>query len=281
MPTTKTVYHYCREPDFCSIIQTKQLRFSDARCLNDYMEHKLVLDMASRALEERGTNRPAVAEACRSMIEQIESNKINPYVCCFSLNPNSLPQWIAYAEKATGFAIGFNRVKLEELLMSALGTDHAGAGEVEYDVSQYRWPIDKAIYEYLLEALELVILSGHTAILQGLVLQDHFDALWKIAAFIKGPDFAWEKEWRLIAMPREDLRAPDPTAPLTMGQYAIENGERDGREIPFFTFPFSADCITEVHVGRKCRYWGNDALKDLLESNGVHAKVIHSPITFR
>jgi hypothetical protein len=37
-----------------------------------------------------------------------------------------------------------------------------------------------------------------------------------------------------------------------------------------------------VHVGRKCRYWGNDdAMKDLLKSNGVHANVIDSLITFR
>ena len=236
------------------------------------------LDLAVRVLEERRNNRPAFGEACGEMIDEIQSNKINPFVCCFSLNPESLPQWIAYAKNVTGFAIGFNRVKLEESLMHKLGADHAGAGEVDYDLSKYQWPIDKAMYEYLLEAAELVILHGHVPIFHGVVLEKHFDALWKIAALIKGPDFAWEKEWRLIAMPRQE----DSSAPLTMGQYTIENRGTDGHEIPFFTFPFPADCITEVYVGRKCHYWGNhDALDDVLKSNCVHAKIIDSSITLR
>jgi hypothetical protein len=236
--------------------------------------------MALDVLAERRANRPGLDDDCGAMICEINNNRIHPFVGCFSFNPESPRQWRERAENATGFAIAFNRVKLEESLAFGLA-DSAGWGKVEYDSSEQESRIKKAIDKYFSDVGRRVNCLDHPWILRGVTVEEHFRALWKVAALIKRPCFEWEEEWRLIAMPREDLRAPDPTAPLTMGQYAIENGERDGREIPFFTFPFSADCITEVHVGRKCRYWGNDALKDLLESNGVHAKVIHSPITFR
>ncbi len=120
MPTPNTVYHYCREPAFCSIIQTKQLWLSDACSLDDDEEHKFGLKMALEVLEERRSNRPDLDDDCGAMICEINNKQIHPFVGCFSFNPESPRQWRERTENTTGFAIGFNPVKLEGSLAFGL-----------------------------------------------------------------------------------------------------------------------------------------------------------------
>lgn len=118
-------------------------------------------------------------------------------------------------------------------------------------------------------------------------------SLWKLAAFIKGRDFAWEKEWRLVAMPtleqgasdHDKLRLLDSVLfrfKVAMDPFTIEHRKKDDREIPYFKFSFPADYIIEVHVGSRNGWWHvEDGLKKMLEDHGIHAKIIDSSITFR
>lgn len=219
-------------------------------------------------------------------MELIGENKINPYVCCFSRNPRSLPQWIAYAERATGYAIGFDCAKLKDLLIPQLGDSRAGAGEVEYDHGIQFGRISKAVNEYLLDAVEAITEIGYSTFAFWHVVNEHFDILWKIAALVKSSDFAWEQEWRLVAMPLieySDLTDPpfDPNAPATMPGFTLEKRITDGREIPYFKLPFTADCISEVYLGSKCSPDASAEAINLLKRNNIDAEVNVSDISYR
>ena len=285
--TYRTVYHYCPPSAFCSIIQDKQLWLSDACCLNDYEEHKRGLEMARGLLNQAGRDRPQiVAKACKGMTEWIDGNKINPYVCCFSRNPNSLPQWIAYAKRATGYAIGFDCAKLKDLLISKVGDRRARAGEVEYDHGIHFDRISRAVNEYLLDAVEVITQFGYPNFTFWHVANEHFDKLWEIAVLIKSNDFAWEQEWRLVAMPvipYSDLTEPpfDPDTPATMPGFTLEERSTDGRKIPYFRLPFTADCVSEVHLGSKCSPDASAEAINLLKRNNIDAEVHPSPISYR
>ena len=58
--TPDTIYHYCGVSGFHGILESKTLWMSDAYSMNDYTEHRLILDKAVEQLETLG-RRPATA----------------------------------------------------------------------------------------------------------------------------------------------------------------------------------------------------------------------------
>lgn len=129
-PTYGNVYHYTSPEGFQSIIEHQTLRFSRCDCLNDYKENVLIKKLYYSCLEElfeegkidkdhyehyQEINIKHGAGLKRSNNLSAWTSSI-PFVCCFSLDPDSLQMWQYYSKGGNyeGYNIGFNLHKLQD-----------------------------------------------------------------------------------------------------------------------------------------------------------------------
>lgn len=102
------IYHYCRPESFLAIVTSRCMWFSAFYTLNDVYERGWgysIFEKASETLnEETGSKfigkifEPVIAGYLHTML----------MIGCFSLDPDVLSQWRAYADDGRGFAIGFS-----------------------------------------------------------------------------------------------------------------------------------------------------------------------------
>ncbi|WP_432778376.1 DUF2971 domain-containing protein [Burkholderia gladioli pv. alliicola] len=126
MATASTVYHYCGADAFLSILSNGFLWVSDARKTNDRRELDWFKDLALKHLAKSAAKGDKMLSdlhlVLRARFELIEDVS-DYYVCCFSEKKDSVPQWVAYADRGTGFAIGFDvnalRAKIGAALLSS------------------------------------------------------------------------------------------------------------------------------------------------------------------
>jgi len=119
------LYHYCSASTFQAIATNRTMRFSDINMLNDESEvrwgYSVFEEAATRIIRRAG-----VSDACPVITEDFieEIDKIispaqlvaHPFIACFSLEPDILSQWRAYADDGRGFAVGFNGALLAQNL---------------------------------------------------------------------------------------------------------------------------------------------------------------------
>jgi hypothetical protein len=137
------VYHYTDVNALVSILQARELWFSDASCLNDssdgiYMP-ELYRDAAAQLLLEMGDDPQGVATHYLTLVQKNPYNfHWQQFVCCFSNNPDSSNQWINYGA-AGPYCITFDRVELAEAVKELAGRTSKYSfwdGEVDYDGKQ-------------------------------------------------------------------------------------------------------------------------------------------------
>ena len=119
-PVSQIVYHYTSDFGLHGILQSGTLWLTDIFSLNDPSELTHGYQRAANILAESarmhgGDFERAFAAAFGNNIEE-KFRKSAQYFCCsFSKVGDDLGQWRAYANDGTGYALGFDRVKLEEL----------------------------------------------------------------------------------------------------------------------------------------------------------------------
>ena len=209
MRRPKTLWHYTDAAGMYGIVTSSQLRFGDARLLNDRTEQIY----AERLLQEvvREGSLPDKHGVIASALESIDSSQhpIRLYVCSFSETRESISQWQRYGADGAGYCIGFDVSELD-----ALFGEYLWRKRMRYQPGKQRellrkklrvasavqeeWPtFDKSTleFEFLIGAAKL------GADLDDAMLQ------------IKNPFFEDEREWRYVLM--KDARAQDgkPTSP--------------------------------------------------------------------
>jgi len=97
------IYHYCDANAFMSIVENLKLRLSSTSKMNDLNEGSVTEKYLVSLLKEG--DREASIEELRAHIEMAKDEM---YACCFSRDPDSTVQWMAYANEGKGFAIGFD-----------------------------------------------------------------------------------------------------------------------------------------------------------------------------
>lgn len=101
------VFHYCSKTAFESILTTKKLWMTDCRNTNDYVENNLIFLMLNRIcnfLKGKLTEEEIMLLYYNTGFN-IQSELV--HIVCFSEMKDLLSQWIAYADNARGFSIGF------------------------------------------------------------------------------------------------------------------------------------------------------------------------------
>lgn len=150
------VYYYCNLSTAVSVLKNRELWMTSIRNLNDSNESVAVYKLFFKLLEEydKGNNKlTSLLEYAKTPgAIQMYSTPLGAYpeyIACFSKNPDSVSQWIAYADNGQGVAIGFDETELERV---------AEKEGLKYQVITYvsEEDIQSLIpdtYEYLIENL--------------------------------------------------------------------------------------------------------------------------------
>ena len=123
--------------------------------------------------------------------------------------------------------------------------------DVTYDQARQRKCLDRILGGYFHDAEQY---NGNEEWEVPIVA---FAKIWRLAAVCKNPAFSEEKEWRIVAIP---FSAPDTTldkaaarADFAVGISKMLFRPAAGDIVPYFTFPLSADSITDIRVGPRNR----------------------------
>lgn len=124
-PHDAILYHYCSAATFQAIATTGTIRFTDINMLSDASEslwaYSVFEEAATRLITRKGLpeSAPNIDKAFIDRIDEIVSPIqliAHPFLACFSLEPDLLGQWRAYADDGRGFALGFRAGPLQSEL---------------------------------------------------------------------------------------------------------------------------------------------------------------------
>ena len=263
--TPDTIYHYCGVSGFHGILESKTLWMNDAYSMNDYTEHRLILDPAVQQLDTL-SREPANSRFCAKLKKSLlDLSALHPYVCCFSSKPDLLSQWRAYSDDGAGFAIGFSGDGIDTRWTSRMDR-LITLREVEYDPckqkTRLREVIEKCLARYLKRFPDGDTADGY----EGLEIATAHADLWDLATVCKHHGFREEKEWRLVRMPRaSDLAAPgSPIANVGVSEMCFRVSG-DGKR-PYFAFAFHVEDVVEIRLGPKNQE--GRSLEAFLRENG-------------
>ncbi|MFM0046287.1 DUF2971 domain-containing protein [Paraburkholderia sediminicola] len=285
MATASTVYHYCGAESFLSILRTGRLWVSDARKTNDRRELDWFKDLALKHIAKSAAKGDKVMSdlhlALRVRFELVEDVS-DYYVCCFSEKKDSVPQWVAYADRGTGFAIGFDVNALRKKIGAALLSSNYSP--VPFGASASGWGFGPVVYA------EDGTANTQIDDLMGLIVSAPFegedaadsarDYIDRVCAFCKHPDFQTEHEWRIVC----NTSLLRKTAGLAGSDMLPDTKWRKGAYgfTPYRETVSVLDCVREVIVGP-----GNadrdsiEYVKQFLRFSGVEAKVFPSASPYR
>ncbi|WP_266255733.1 MULTISPECIES: DUF2971 domain-containing protein [Paraburkholderia] len=285
MANASTVYHYCGADSFLSILRNGCLWVSDARKTNDRRELEWFKELALKRIAKLAAKGDKMFGdlhlALRVRFELIEDVS-DYYVCCFSEKKDSVPQWVAYADRGTGFAIGFDVNILREKISAALLSPNYSL--VPSGASADGWSFGPVVYAeegrdnaQIEDLISLVVSAPFIDQDSADTARDYID---RVCAFCKHSDFDTEHEWRIVCNTSHLRKAAGlsgnnmlPDTKWRKGAYGLT---------PYRETVNVLDCIKEVIVGP-----GNadrdsiEYVKQFLRFSGIDAKVFPSASPYR
>lgn len=201
----KEIYHYTSSNALLSIIQNKQLWFTNSRFLNDKTENKYIYLLLDEYIEENKdkfckTYYDEIKYLCKTLIKDENEfcynlfNGNNLYVSSFSLNQDSLGLWSYYTKssESIGYNIIFDTEKF--LKYSNDGSLIKQYGKVIYNKNEQLIILDNLIISLYKRFKEL----GNNLTGQDILFQDVAYLLSEFSIFFKDESFKQEEEFRFI-----------------------------------------------------------------------------------
>lgn len=220
VPLPSAVYHYTDASGLQGIISTGVLWATDYRYLNDSSELRYIFRLATQAVETqlRSKSHGPLAQAFLEYVSTTPPPYGDTvyYLCCFSESDNSLSQWRAYGGRQ-GFSLCFpGDIALIDLAEAAMRlprppnmpppvlSQGQSAGitlfRVDYDTDRHVEYVTKLIAE-LLKLCESEHMRSYSdpQLAISHITPFYFGQLERASYRFKHPDFADEKEWRLVS----------------------------------------------------------------------------------
>lgn len=257
------LYHYTTPQGLLNILKSRSLWLSGIHHLNDHSEGTIFFDFLNQLAASDST---FSADCIRRNLEEIE-----PYICCFSEEPDLLSQWRGYGANGSGFSIAFDRERIISLI-----SEHS------------EWLLKKVTYadnydEFINDqdnrrSRDAMEAFGKTYASTSMSLRH---SLRKETLAIKHSGFNEECEYRLILT----LDNPTSCPPLNLGATAIlkhRDASTGVREYYELSWPIEQNkIISAVILGPK-----NDSkipvVKRILEANGyMNTSICKSKLTYK
>ncbi len=261
------LYHYTTTQGLLGILSSNSLWASNLNYMNDFSELKYAGNLMDRELTK-------AMEADPDLTEHLSDTSFNEimdwyvaYALCFCEEGDQLSQWRAYAGKGTGYAIGFDTMRLEPKKSENWRT----LSKVIYKPDEQAATIKPSIEEYI-EDFKAHL--GNSSNLDEKQEQKRladialrfFKTNFRYYFFFKDPAFRVEKEWRLVE-----------TKTSFDGVEDVSFREMQGAVVPYIkmTFPPSENessallPIVEIIQGPLVHpALGEKSLKMLLDKHG-------------
>jgi hypothetical protein len=107
------IYHYCPPQAFLEIIRSQTIWHSAYYTLNDLSERRWAYSQFEKAVNQiKGEVEKTFTDAVRAMVDMALRTSLI-MISSYSLDPDVLSQWRAYADDGRGFAIGFKAKQMQ------------------------------------------------------------------------------------------------------------------------------------------------------------------------
>jgi hypothetical protein len=245
-PLPPILYHYTSPESVHSIFETRKLRASDLRFLNDAAEYTQSNKAYDRFMQQRLDR--AASDAERALADGARCDRdrlgLTPdrrpiYVFALSSDSDSLSQWRAYCPQTGGIAVGFDTAKLLELYGGRSDADRTSdAQPLRLNRCYYETEEIRKLFEQAWS--RAVARPSDTDVAQALALE-----CWQMAPFIKDWAFRDESEWRVVHETPSD--GGEPFLP-------VEWRPARAMIVPFISLDFDDFAIVkEIVVGPSLR----------------------------
>ena len=259
------------------ILESGAFWVTDIFSLNDPSELKHGIKLAEKALSTAATEQTALKaffeNEMRVMFDHDLADMASFFVCCFSRNGNELGQWRAYADNGRGYALGFDRRKLEQAFVAqtaeaAPGT--VGAGPMTFPVT-YDDNLLQDLQQRVIAKFVPLILAPKDRDLQKDLLQNYRGMLatnltivvvWA-SMFFKHPAYKSEDEYRFLMVREAGTRSHvkyrhRPHSLVRYEEFDWRTGAAGPlKEIiigpaadPLLSHRFANDCLNTFHYPR-------------------------------
>lgn len=150
------IFHYCSTQSALSILKSQELWMTNIRNMNDSNETIGVYTLFFDLMRQHDKNNLLsemynVADMPGTI--QLDENCLGAYaehVVCFSKDPDSVSQWISYADDGHGLAIGFDEDRIISITSNNKSLSYSGITYVDKESVKSSIPI---IYKNLIEDL--------------------------------------------------------------------------------------------------------------------------------
>ena len=172
---SKLLYHYCSVETFFNIITNQTLRLTNIQYMNDAKELHYGLDLLEEADDVY-------------KIKNEDRDYIEIYAMCFSEEGDLLSQWRGYGNNAEGLSIGFDFSILKDKNELNIPRDSKSNTHYLHNLQQVTYNLEEQKRK-ITEFLNIDKTDNSFLVEQ-----------WnKLVSSLKNPNFAEEKEWRLIS----------------------------------------------------------------------------------
>jgi hypothetical protein len=195
------LFHYTTLSGGYGILSSDTLWMSKVSYLNDTSELEIGIVKFRRLLDELLAGRPPDDE--RTLLEEVRSGlesfgSSNICVASFCEHGDLLSQWRWYGEGGRGLSIGVSSRVLRGLARGA--------------INLWKCIYDDAAHHELLTAIAQRLLSAYRAERERRggppdaagrheLLERFYPSFLQVAPIIKNPNFAEEREWRVVSLP--------------------------------------------------------------------------------
>lgn len=234
-PLRGPLYHYTSLDALLSILQRRSLWATNVAYLNDASEVRYGCNLMSEMVVERAKSASVpereFLDHLRAFLQLDVAHQLPIYVLCFSEQRDQLSQWRGYTPHGRGVSVGFNSGALIRR-MQKLGW--------QWQACYYGRPGQSAYAQAIVTRLCRVAEQGRgnedKQTFFDRVIHENVHDLLQVAAMIKNPVFAEEKEWRLMS---PVVGYDDKAVQYRAGRSTL---------LPYVEFPLAADDSEPIHV---------------------------------
>ncbi len=149
------IFHYCSTQTALSILKSNEIWMTNIRNMNDGNEtigvYKMFFDLLKKYDKMNSLDAMCKFAATPGSIQLYETclGSYAEHVVCFSKNPDSVSQWISYADDGYGLAIGFDEDRIKSISNNNFITYQKISYANEEDIQEFIPDIYKNLINHL------------------------------------------------------------------------------------------------------------------------------------